>query len=309
MSKNRNNDDGRTSSSLGRRMLLKLAGAATVGLPLAAYLGRAPWKGAPSARADSGEPRSRESYWHGTHFVQETVDYSALDSGVIRARINGEWRDFMNRPLHQDFIDWNFGARLDMINGAGPMCLDGPHSGCLATYGANRGDSVFSLNNAFKGFGFYPKESVLENSLQVILDNWSADMTTKLNILKGFYEDQSMWDFRLLSSLELYTTRVFETHSFLNQMANPIATICWLAIPGSYEVRAIARLIHPDDPDIPEMDLKRIHWTNALHDFYHGGPFPEADNLRNIGCIYYNVETFDNSPYPGLMGVRVTPTL
>ena len=172
-----------------------------------------------------------------------------------------------------------------------------------------RGDSSFTLNCAFKGFGFFPKESHIDDALDEVLNSWNADITWKAQVLLGFYQDQSMWDFRLMSSLELYTYPDFETHSFLNQMANPIATICWLAIPGSYEARCIARLLHPLDPNRSEMDMRRHAWVCAMHDYYHGGPYPNVINPGWIGAIYYNVELFDNSPYPGLMGVRVVPKL
>ena len=300
---------GSTFARIGRRALLKLAGATTVGLPLAAYLGRAPWQGVPPARAQAqlGSP-TRESYWRGDYCVHENVDASQFDSGIVRARLGGEWQSFYGRRLTQEFVDWNFAARMQYLTGGmGPMCLDGPHSGCLATCGANRGDSVFSLNAAYKGFGFYPVESRFDEFQQILHDNWTASSSTKIGILRGFYEDQTMWDFRVLSSLELYTTPTFETHSFLNQMANPMATICWLAIPGSYEVRAIPRLLHPLDPDLADVDRKRIMWVNSMHDFYHGGDYP--DPPWYIACVYYVVEVFDNSPYPGLMGVRTAPPL
>jgi len=94
-----------------------------------------------------------------------------------------------------------------------------------------------------------------------------------------------------------------------------VATINWLAIPGSYEVRAIARLIHPQDPDVSEADFARVYWVNLMHDYFHStGPAPEPGNLPYIACIYYVIEAFDNSPYdpdaPGeKMGLRVLPRL
>ena len=295
---------------VGRRALLKVAGAASVGLPLAAFLGRAPWRGPRVARAQES-PRTRESYWQDGYFVHENVDASQFEQGIIRARVDGEWRDFYNRTLGDDFVDWNIGARITILRDpmAGMACLDGPHSGCLATYGANRGDSAFTLNAAFKGFGLYPRMDRFDDAMATVMDNWSASQMAKIDILLDFYNDRDLWDLRLLSSLELYTTQEFETHSFLNQMANPVAVINWLAIPGSFEVRAIARLIHPDDPDVPEDDWKRARWVNAMHDFFHGGPTPNPDSLPFIACIYYPVEVFDNSPYPGPMGVRVHPPL
>ncbi len=158
----RNNDDhdGNKKSlfTFGRRALLKLIGGASIGLPLSAYLGHVPWGGVRPAQAHI-EPRTRGSYWHDGYFVQDTIDASDLDQGIIHAQVDGEWQDYVNRPLSDDFIDWNLGARLGVLRsmmGGGSMCLDGPHSGCLATYGANRGDSRFTLNAAFKGFGRFP---------------------------------------------------------------------------------------------------------------------------------------------------------
>ncbi len=309
--KKKSEDSPSAWTAVGRRALLKIAGAESLGIPLAAYFsGRAPWQGIRAARAQEA-PRARESYWQEDGYcLQETVDLSDIDQNVIRARVDGEWREFLNRELSQDFIDWNFGRRLERIDGSMmDGCLDGAHSGCLATYGANRGDSVFSLNAAFKGFGFFPLESHIDDATEEVLDNWSAGMMTKIAVLRDFYTDRSMWDFHLMSSLELYTTQDFETHSFLNQMANPVATINWLDIPGSYEARAIARLIHPQDPTVTDTEYKRVRWVNMMHDFFHGGPFPDPDNPPYIACFYYMVEVFDNSPYPGLMGVRVTPSL
>ena len=92
-------------------------------------------------------------------------------------------------------------------------------------------------------------------------------------------------------------------------MENPIATICWLAIPGSYEVRAIAHLLHPKDPGISEEDFKRVRWVDMIHDFYHGGPLPDPQNPSRLAVMYYVVEEFDNSPAPGLMGLRTVPPL
>jgi hypothetical protein len=295
---------------LGRRTLLKMAGTAGVGLPLAVYLGDSSCQGIPTARAEVGT-RERESYWHPDgYFVQETIDVSDIDRHIIRARIDGEWGEYYNRELPEEFIDWNFGRRLERLHG-GMMdgCLDGAHSGCLATYGANRGDSVFTLNAAFKGFGFFPLMDRYREAREEVLDTWDAGMMTKIGVLESFYTDRTMWDFRMMSSLELYSSPYFETHSFLNQMANPVATVNWLDIPGSYEMRSIARLIHPRAPETSDDDYDRVRWVNMMHDYFHGGPYPDPDAPPYIAALYYVVELFDNSPHPGLKGARVTPSL
>lgn len=239
------------------------------------------------------------------YFVQQTVDATGFEQGIIKARIDGSWREYPNRSVSDGFIEWNLSARLAVVNDPmGMQCLDGPHSGALATYGGRgRGDSAFSLNNAFKGFGLCPKADRIDAAIETVTSTWDAGMMDKLEILKQFYSDPDMWDRRILDSLELYSVPGFMTHSFLNQMDNPIATIVFLAIPGSYEVRAISRLIHPEDPDIPAEDFKKVRWVNMIHDYFHGGPYP--DKPRKIAAIYYVVEEYDNTPQS--MGIQTVP--
>lgn len=237
------------------------------------------------------------------YFVQQTVDASGFEQSIIKARIEGVWREYPNRRLSDGFMEWNLSARMSVIT-SGMQCLDGPHSGALATYGGRgRGDSVFSLNNAFKGFGLCPKADRIDDTIATVMSTWDASMMEKLDILKEFYTDPDLWDRRILDSLELYSNPGFMTHSFLNQMDNPIGTIVFLAIPGSYEVRAICRLLHPEDPDIPEEDFKKVRWVNMIHDYFHGGPYPDKPN--RIAGIYYVVEEYDNTPES--MGIQTVP--
>jgi hypothetical protein len=298
---------GGAMTGLGRRAFLKTCGALGVGVPLALVGGGN--EGPLGVReAKAGPPQGpREAYWNDVgYFVHANVDASRWEEGVVKARTDGEWKEYYIRQLDDGFVNWNLAARRDVLTG-GMMCLDGPHSAALATYGANRGDSNFSINVAFKGFGFVPGADYIDEAIDTVMANWSADIMDKATILIGYYNTPEMWDRRLLGSLELYSTPSFETHSFLNQMANPQASIVWLAIPGSYEVRAVPRLIHPFDPDVPEEDWKRVRWINMIHDFYHGGPYPSSPS--NIAVIYYVIEEFDNSPTPGPMGVRRVPPL
>jgi hypothetical protein len=308
MENNTRNEKNVTIGGFCRRAFLRTCGALGIGVPMALLSGSSSTglMGYREAKAGPAQP-PRESYWNDQgYFVDANVDASRWEEGIVRARTDGDWKEYYIRMLDQGFTRWNLQARIAVLSG-GMMCLDGPHSAALATYGANRGDSNFSLNNTFKGFGFVPRAERLDDVIDTVTTNWTASMTTKATILTGFYQDTGMWDFRLLGSLELYTTPLFETHSFLNQMANPQATIAWLAIPGAYEVRAVPRLIHPMDPNVPGDDWKRVRWINMIHDFYHGGPFPTAPS--NIAAIYYVVEEFDNSPTPGPMGVRQVPPL
>lgn len=295
--------------SYARRTFLKAGAAVGIGSGVALVFGgggKGSIGGVKKVEASPDQP-PRGAYWReGGYFVHDNVDASRWKDGIIRAKTDGQWREYLIRNLDSGFVNWNLNARLDVLSG-GMMCLDGPHSAALATYGANRGDSNFTINNAFKGFGFIPTERDIDAAIDAVTSNWYAEMSTKITILRNFYSSFDMWDTRLLGSLELYSSRAFETHSFLNQMANPQVSIVWLSIPGSYEVRAIPRLIHPDDPEVPEDDYKRIRWINMIHDFFHGGPYPERPT--KIAAIYYVIEEFDNSPMPGPMGVRQVPPL
>ena len=305
----------------GRRDFIKAAGFAGLAIPVVSSIAAGCDDEDGDDCVDCGDndagldQNELTALWNAQgYFVHENVDVSRFEQGEISAKINGVWSTFPNRKLSSGFIDWNFAARLNVIQTSMdptcPMCLDGPHSGALATYGLTRGDSRFSLNCAFKGFGFVPTMDAIDECINTVMSKWNVLMPDKLDVLEEFYTNRDLWDYRLLDSIELYSTPNFCTHSFLNQMENPIATICWLAIPGSYEVRAIARLIHPKDPDISEEDFKRIRWVDMIHDFYHGGPEPDPQNPSRLAVLYYIVEEFDNSPYGnGLMGLRTVPPL
>ena len=292
--------------NVSRRALLKVGGISGMLMPFTAVLAGQLFQGVSVAEA-SMLPQSSESYFNNEgYFVHDKVDASGFDRGVIRAMIDGRWQEFLNRPYGEDFLSWNLERRKQVID-SGMQCLDGPHSAAFATYGGSRGDSRFTLNNAYKGFGLVPTPAAMDDAIDTVMTHWYDDMNDKLDILRGFYNSTQMWDQRILATLELYSSPTFVTHTFVNLMENPQATIVFLAIPGSYELRVIPRLIHPDDPDTPEMDYKRVRWTNMIHDFFHGGPYP--DHPQDSYCICYVMEMFDNTPSDGARGVRKVPAL
>jgi hypothetical protein len=156
--------------------------------------------------------------------------------------------------------------------------------------------------------GWVPKKSELAARIKELADNYTASEMTKMQILYGGYENPGMWDRRLQGSLELYTTRDNETHSFLNEMVNPVATLCFVGTDWSdstaasppmvsYEFRTIARLMHYDDPGLSDYERDLVTYINFAHDFFHGGPDANKLTVHNIGVAYYVVEEFDNSPY------------
>jgi hypothetical protein len=125
-------------------------------------------------------------------------------------------------------------------------------------------------------------------------------MAEKLKILENIYSEDGLLDRRKQVSLELYTQRDFETHTFLNIMSNPSVSVVFLDIP-SYEIRAIARLVHPDDETAAPDEKRIVYYVNLVHDYFHG-----ESPRKSIGMIFHVIEVFDNSP--AKRGIRVIPT-
>ena len=293
---------------ISRRSLLKVGGAATLAAGALASSGRA-------VAGDGTDPTgyegldtlgaSRESYWNktGEYFLQKTVDMSKINQGIIRARVHGVWRDYLIRGVDDAFFKFNIAMRkktLDvMMTGQYGMYNDA-HNGAVGSYGSNRGDSSFILNVAFKGMGWVPKPDELDARIKEYSDNYTATQMKKMQILYAGYNNPDMWDRRFIGSLELYTERDYETHTFLNQMVNPVSTLCTLA-DESYEFRCIVRLVHHKDPNLTPYEQQVVTYLNYAHDFFHGGPDPSNLTVHNIGVMYFVVEEFDNSPW-GMTG-------
>lgn len=241
--------------------------------------------------------------WKRGSFKQETVDVSKVREGIIKAMIDGKWNKYEIRTLPDTFMEWNLKERLSnferMIKGEMPK-LSGPHSGMIASYGIGRKDSRFTLNNAVKGFGFAPKEEFIDEKLKYMKDTFEDTPEKKMGFLMDLYKNPEVLNKRLQTSLELYTTPEFETHSFLNLIRNPIGTIVFLDMP-SYEVRTIVRVIHTEDKSALSYERKIVRYTNLIHSYFHG-----KSSKDFIGLICYVIEVFDNSPgKKEAMGVRI----
>lgn len=242
------------------------------------------------------------NYWKENVFTQPNIDMSKYDDGIIRAKVDGKWQEFEIRELPDGFMEWTKSARLKslekMKKGEFPG-FAGPHSGMVASYGGMREDAKFSINNAVKGTGLVPKKEKIKDIMKTLEETWGAPVTEKLDILSGFYEDEEMFDRTELSSLELYTTKDFQTKTFLNIMANPAVAIVYLDIP-SYDVRAICRLVHPEDETATEEERDICRYVNMIHDYFHG-----KSPRESIVMIFHVIQVFDNSPRA--RGVRVVP--
>jgi len=245
-----------------------------------------------------------KNFWKDDRFKQPTVDMTRYSEGIIKARIDGEWKEYQIREASEAFRTWNCEKRIEFIanikKGQMPG-WGGPHSGAVATYGLRRLDSEFSLNNAVKGIGLAPKDENIDAAIKQLKDTYESPMPEKMDVLTSFYEKPDFFDWRKQTSLELYSTPEFETHTFLNVMENPISTIVFLDVP-SYEVRTIARVVQPGDDTALEHEKKLLEFVNLAHEYMHG-KFSRYFPL----LLFYIVEEFDNSP-GRQKGIRTVPT-
>lgn len=282
---------------MNRRDFLKSAGLGTTLLMLFGKIPKLLWGGK--------WEHSDKSFWKDAKFVQSTVDVSAYATGKIKAKIDGKWREYKLRTASDAFIAWNQEKRLEFLEkiktGEFPG-WGGPHSGAVATYGLKRKDTEFSLNNAIKGIGLAPGDDKLDGAINRLKDTYESPMPEKMDVLKSFYEDKDFFDWRKQTSLELYSTPEFETHTFLNAMDNPVATLVFLDIP-SFELRTIVRIVHPDDKDVLPSEKKLLEFVNLAHEYMHG-KFSRYFPL----LLFYVVEEFDNTP-GSKRGIRSVPVL
>lgn len=288
--------------NIGRRTFLKFAGFA--GSFLLFFFTKIPQL--LGGKWEHGE----KNWWKGETFHQDNVKTDRIEEGIISAKINGDWKEFKVREFSEDFLKWNFSSRLKkleeiakMLEGEGERPgYAGPHSGSVATYGSGRKDSIFTINNAVKGMGFVPVKEKIKEAISLMEETISNKMSEKLSFLKKNYDDFTLFDKTRQVSLELYATPSFETHTFLNLMENPICSIVFLDIP-SFELRCIARMIHPDDPDASPYEKDVVRFTNLVHSYFHG----EFEKVF-ITTIYYLIEEFDNTP-GRKKGIRTVPPL
>lgn len=309
-------NDKENESGNRRSFFVKMAGVAAAPFLLNSLFSRKAIAGETADIPYAALNESRRSYWKegGKYFVQETVDSSLLDQGMIRARVDGRWNDFAIRNVNEHFFDYNIAQRLKMINvmlGTAEFGIyNDAHNAAVASYGANRGDSRFTLNNAFKGLGWVPRPSVIKEMADEYYAHSKDNMMAKIQIIKDNYNKKNHWRMDIIGSHELYTHKDFETHTFLNVMENPVVSICTLA-NESYEFRAICRLLHPEDPNLSDDDWQIVRWVNYAHDFFHGSPTQNL-SVHRIVTLYHVVEMFDNSPWgvtPKAGGMKVVPKM
>jgi len=263
---------------------------------------------APGVAADENPFRGPSEFWSEGRFHQESIDLSRLDEGVIKARVDGTWREYANRELPEAFATWSFGRRrvtLERLGGKEPPQLSGPHNAMVASHGAQRGDSEFAINNAVKGMGWLPRPEKLAEVIGLLEATAAADFPVKLATLDSLYAlGTEVFDPRCQVSLELYSTPEFETGSFINQMTSPACAVVFLDIP-SFEFKALVHLLHPEDARLSAVEKLQSRYVNLVHSYIHG----DFDR-RFIAAVYYVIEVYDNSPgKPDARGRRVVPAL
>jgi len=247
-------------------------------------------------------------FWKDGTFHQNTVDASRVAEGVIRAEVDGDWQEFTLRELPPAFQSWSFGKRLETLERFRkhqPPELAGPHNAMVATCGLARTDSRFAINNAVKGMGWLPYDEKLPQIIELLESTMDDDFSTKLDRLDSLYKQGTdLYDPTRQVSLELYAVPEFETGTFINQMVNPACAVVFLDIP-SYEFKAIAHLLHPDDPELTETEKLQVRYANLIHSYFHG-----HFSKQFIAVVYYVIEVYDNSPGKvDAMGKRVVPKL
>lgn len=253
-------------------------------------------------------------FWKDGYCVQTTARTPLAGDQNIYAVVDGEAQDFKLAAFPDEFWSWNTARRAEYLEifremlSKGPEAsrqpqLSGPHNGMVATYGAARKDSNFKLNNAVKGMGFCPDEKSVDALLKLLESNLDADLGTKLNILDSLYQKaQDHFSPYSLVSLELYSETQYNTQTFINQMVNPACVTVFLDIP-TFKIKQIARLLHPEDPNLTDYERKVTRYVNLMHSFFHGA-FPRD----YIAVIYYNIEVYDSSPgRKEARGTRLNP--
>ena len=97
-------------NGIQRRNFLKWGGASLLSLPFIT-----------NAKNAFGESINawRKNYWRGSegseHFVNKLVNTKQINSGNIRARVDGWWRQFQLRDSDEDYWNWNFDERLQSL--------------------------------------------------------------------------------------------------------------------------------------------------------------------------------------------------
>ena len=126
------------------------------------------------------------------------------------------------------------------------------------------------------------------------VDEFIPDFSERMQFLKELHE-RDIWRRDMHVGVEYFSNAEFETHTFLNMMENPMATLCFQGlydIYSSYEIRCIPHIIHGGDPNVSDEMNEIIKFPFMLMSLFHGDPPEQIYEMPMV--IYYHVEEFDN---------------
>jgi len=297
---------------IARRSFLKWGGASLLSLPFLTQ-----------AKLAFGTAVNcwKVNYWEGPedgkYCVNRTVYDGEVNAGYIWARIDGWWRRFEIREVEDVFWEWSFSERIQSLEariaGTHTPTAGGPHTPAVATYGngIGRGDSSFHINNKFVGADLVPKkENIKEinDTITSMLES-GVEYVDGLKYLKEIHE-QDIWRRGMHVGIEYFTNPEFETHTFLNMMENPVATLCFQGsydIFKSFEIRCVPQIVHLANPSITEdSDIYQIaKFPFMIMSLFHGDPVTTYNQMPAV--IYHHIEEYNNSMSEH--GIRVVRTL
>ncbi len=242
--------------------------------------------------------------WENGYFIQKNVKH---DNEIIKVFFENKWDKYTSVDLPDKFMEWSVERRMETFSNIRegiPPKFAGPHNGIVATYGIKRNDTKFKINNAIKGMGFCPKEDKIDELIKTLETTIDSGFMFKLAMLENLYKNVDEYYTRdKLLSLELYAEPKFETGTFLNQMVNPCVSIVFLDIP-SFEIKAVAEMFHPGNPELSDYESKIITYVNLIHSYFHG-----EFNKMFIAVLYNVIEVYDNSPGKSAKGIRIVPLI
>lgn len=303
-----------TRADAGRRRFLEVGALSAIGVGALAACPSRPAATGPTHTSAQTSPLDIETIWKNGTFHHDTVDARGTATGTIRARLDGHWRELPLVDLPNAFLRWSLDERKERLrrlaeHGFSKRDLAGPHNACVATYGGPPRDSSVSLNTAYKGMGLLPRADKLATTIAMLKEAHKeietsqgagmAQLYAKIRVLAKLYGEPSSFDRRKQVSLELFSHPTFFTHTFLNMLANPIASASFLAYP-TFELRSVPQLLHAKDPHLTRQERLTVDYVNTVHDFIHSG-----DGTQRIACIYHIIEVFEDTPTGRGRGTRL----
>jgi len=264
-----------------------------------------------------------QEFWKQTkkgkyYFAQKSFDrkyakkHAYVENGKrsVKIIIDNDKKVFDLVELPASFLKWNIGHRIDNLKrikrGARPEDMFSSHDPAVATYGFERPDSQYSLNNAIKGIGFLPKKSKIKEIINMLEKSKHEDFKKKLDILINLYEKaDKCFDYTRLSSLELYSNHQKGTQTFLNQMVNPASVIVFSSESPTFKLKTMALLIAPENPHLSDYEKNIVTYINLIHDFFHD----PTKQKTEIAVVYFVTEVYDSTPDDpiGGEGRRIVP--